>query len=855
MNKNKLSGKQKNKLQQKEILDKVPELSKPAFKHNYPAYLVILILTFILYGNTLNHEYTLDDAIVIKENEYVLSGTDGIKDIFSEELFNGFFDQKDKNLVVGGRYRPMSLLTFALEYEFFMGTPFDGLDEKTIERKVNLNQPRRFDENKKEIRFISNFRFLHKELFKCLFIEDTVKRTANIENLLSKHNMLSAQEKQVIRDNLSFMQERIPKVQFVSHFVNVLLYALTGIFLFMVLSFLLIKYNTKKWYFSFPFIASLIFVAHPVHTEVIANIKGRDEIMALLFSLISLWFVIKYTSTKNILWLALTFLAFLTAVFSKEVAIPFLAVIPLAIYFFTKEKFANILISIVPLFLATIVYLYIRQNVIAGISSADITPELMNDSFKDMNPSQALAAKIFTLGYYLKVLTIPHPLTYDYYPYHLIDLSISLSKPTVIFSLLLNLGLLGYIIYLAFVNIKSIYKSISNNLPKIERKGNPVLAFGAMLYFITILPTSNLFFPIGVFMNERFVYGASIGFALILAWLISVYLPKYLKSSSSKLYSVAGIFIILLILYSFKTIDRNKAWKNDFTLFETDVKTSVNSAKSNCSYGGELVKYSGWKENEHQREQMLRKAIKHLEQSVKVHPSYADALILLGNAHWELNKNMDSTLLYYGRILELNPYHDRTRKNLFETIITQEFNKPENVNSSLKHLHYLENISGKITYKTGKVEYKKFGDLSWEVNHHLGRNYGRFRNNLDSSIYYLEKANNLQNGNLDVLKDLGTAYGMKQNFGKSSEYLGQALKIAPNDATMIINQAMNFFKMNNNAEGLQMLEKIFSINLKKEDAQSLLNMVQVYRNLQMPEKEQQVIQLIAKLDPSLFKQQ
>ena len=63
-------------------------------------YLIIIVLSFILYGNTLFHDYTLDDAIVITENEYTLNGFDGLKDIFSEDVFNGFFEQKNKKLVI-----------------------------------------------------------------------------------------------------------------------------------------------------------------------------------------------------------------------------------------------------------------------------------------------------------------------------------------------------------------------------------------------------------------------------------------------------------------------------------------------------------------------------------------------------------------------------------------------------------------------------------------------------------------------------------------------------------------------------------------------------------------------------------
>ena len=64
-----------------------------------------------------------------------------------------------------------------------------------------------------------------------------------------------------------------------------------------------------------------------------------------------------------------------------------------------------------------------------------------------------------------------------------------------------------------------------------------------------------------------------LGFALAAACLLN-------KIKAKKLFN--SIFIALLILYSVKTISRNTAWKDDFTLFTTDVKTSVNSGRMQC---------------------------------------------------------------------------------------------------------------------------------------------------------------------------------------------------------------------------------------------------------------------------------
>src|SRR5690606_1658872 len=75
----------------------------------------------------------------------------------------------------------------------------------------------------------------------------------------------------------------------VSHFINVLLYAISGLILFMLLTRLFSSMNI-----IFPFIVSLLFIAHPLHTEVVANIKNRDDILALMFALLSWWCAIRY---------------------------------------------------------------------------------------------------------------------------------------------------------------------------------------------------------------------------------------------------------------------------------------------------------------------------------------------------------------------------------------------------------------------------------------------------------------------------------------------------------------------------------------------------------------------------------
>src|ERR1017187_8512399 len=92
-------------------------------KSRFPSvYWLLLAIAMVVYGNSIFNNYALDDAMVITENAFTQKGISGIKDILTADTFFGFFKENTNN-VAGGRYRPLSLVTFALEYQFFGLSP------------------------------------------------------------------------------------------------------------------------------------------------------------------------------------------------------------------------------------------------------------------------------------------------------------------------------------------------------------------------------------------------------------------------------------------------------------------------------------------------------------------------------------------------------------------------------------------------------------------------------------------------------------------------------------------------------------------------------------------------------------
>ena len=646
---------------------------------NKTIYGIFIILAFILYGQTLSYDYALDDSIVIKKNEFTKQGVSGIPDILSNDTFVGFFGKK-KNLVAGGRYRPLSLVTFAIEVEMFGLRPG------------------------------------------------------------------------------------------ISHFINILLYALTGILLFKILSVLLIKYKPKKWYFSIPFLTTILFLAHPIHTEVVANIKGRDEIMTLMGSLLALWYTLKYLDQKKMKYLLYSFIAFFLAFLSKENTVTFLAVIPLAVFFFTKHSIKDNLISLTPLLAATLIFLGIRQQIL-GSFSTPVAAELMNNPFLDASSSEKFATIFYTLLLYLKLLIFPHPLSYDYYPKQI---------PILAWSDIRAWGsLLIYMILFvpaAFYFLKSFVARITGGTPRLVSDNRNLIIFSILLFVSTLSFVSNLVFPVGTFMNERFIYISSISYVLILAWFLSDRLPVLIPNLKKYQSAMTAILLILMLAYSVKSIARNSAWKDDPTLFTTDVDTSTESAKGNAAAASIYRTMAQEANLQTDKNEYYEKTIKYFTQALKVYPSYFDVCLDLGVVHYRYNKNLDETLKNFKNAFLINYKNPKVFQ--FINAIFNDVKQPARQLAFYLELEELQPGLHDVSYAIGTI-------------------YGKEMRNLPKAIEYLEKAIAINPNSGDALKDLGVAYGMNSNFEKSIEMSKRALKFKPKDAQIYINISINYRNLGN----------------------------------------------------------
>lgn len=108
-----------------------------------------------------------------------------------------------------------------------------------------------------------------------------------------------------------------------SHAINIILFGLLCLLVHKVLR--IVFFETNLYILLF---VSLLFVVHAAHSEVVASIKNRDEILALLFLLLAIWASLKWVKKDKVLLLLLMTSCVALSVLSKKTTLPVIFLIP-----------------------------------------------------------------------------------------------------------------------------------------------------------------------------------------------------------------------------------------------------------------------------------------------------------------------------------------------------------------------------------------------------------------------------------------------------------------------------------------------------------------------------------------------
>jgi tetratricopeptide (TPR) repeat protein len=466
-------------------------------------------LSFITYANTLNHDYMIDDLIVVTSNKMTQEGISGIPELFKHSYLFGYDGREDES------YRPVTLASFAIEKSFFDAKP-------------------------------------------------------------------SA-----------------------SHFVQVLLYGLCMIVVFKFLSRLFGEEKRKLVYAIL-----LLFVLHPIHTEVVANVKSRDELLAALFLFASLNHFAKWIREQKVLQLLLSLSLFFLATLSKETAVLGVLLFPATYYFMEQTNFVKLVKHSVVFILPFGLYFMIRSMVLSDVLIQDPIDPVANSLALASSNSELLASNFAIFSKYIQLTIFPWSMSWDY--------SVS-TLPLVGFGSLASIiGVLAALILIYFASIGFFKKKM--------------VGFGALIFISTFLLTSNFLFLINCPLGERFLFIPVLGIIIIVVSLLDEVLKKLPKSS--------GIIAVIVVSAVFlgRTIMRNGDWKDNLSIYLAGVEVCPNSVKTHFNLGTEYLVRGNQSSNEIDRKAYYLQAIDELKTAKKVYPKYANIYENIGYVYAELGK-------------------------------------------------------------------------------------------------------------------------------------------------------------------------------------------------------------------------
>lgn len=635
--------------------------------------LALAAIGVLIYANTFGHQYALDDIAAIGQNLFVKNGLKGLPDLMRTEFWHF------SNISLG-YYRPLSLITFALEQEFFG----------------------------------------------------------------DKH----------------------PEY---SHQINAVLYGLTGLSIGALL---------QKWLPGetiMAFMIGLAFITHPIHTEIVANIKGRDELLSFLFISLMLLTYWKQLEAKtsfwyqgptsdmalggvltvfNVVggwvigssllvnsfgataggvigvlvmaglsttWVGLACASLYFAFLSKESSIVSLALIPAMQYWFARRNVVRSMVSLWPFLVIAAVFFYQKKQMIGTLSGNPPT-DWANYPYAILNTKTSTMFKFFV--WYIKLLILPHPLVYDY-SYNVIPTG---SKSDLL-SWLGFFSMIGLIV-----------------LTWIGFRRRTLWGFGLFWFFVTMAPGLGFIYSRGGILAERFLYAAVMGFAFVLVWAVQALVDKLgvakpkedvpaeasgtlaaRPTLAMNYMPLAAILAVVCGLYSFKTITRNPDWENNFVLFNSALPYAPTSCQVQRHVANEwiekglkerakidtansrLVRYQAKPDSVKKYQAMLgeynketskyaRWALDHLQESCKIYPNFGESYFSMAYVFQRITPNVDSAKYYYKQTIRAASSYAPAYNNL--GVIYQNEGKYQ-----LASYYYNKSMEVNPAYQDGKNNY------------------------------------------------------------------------------------------------------------------------------------------------------
>ena len=410
------------------------------------------------------------------------------------------------------------------------------------------------------------------------------------------------------------------------HVVNILVHLACGIFLYFLAQATL-QTPALRWRYEkfgwIPFFTAFIWLVHPLQTQSVAYIVQRMNSMAAMFYVLSMLFYVKFRLSKasRAKWplLAGCVIAAFLAFGTKEITATLPLFIILYEWYFFQELSAQwakrnfILLGGVFLLFILIALVYLDYNPIAKI--------LRGYSTRDFTPLQRVLTESRVVIFYISLMLWPNPsrLNLD----HDFSLSYSLLNPaTTLMAITVIIGLIAFAILIA--------------------RKEPLLSFGILWFFGNLVIESSIIGLELVFEHRNYLPSM---FAILAIVAMLFRYSKHALPAAIALSLVGALFCVW-------TLERNKVWADEITLYRDSAAKSPGKARPHNNLGAALS-----------RKGFFPEAIEQYRAALRIKPDYSDAHYNLGYALARTGK-LDEGIIHFREALRIEPNQVKYLNNL-----------------------------------------------------------------------------------------------------------------------------------------------------------------------------------------------
>jgi tetratricopeptide (TPR) repeat protein len=413
------------------------------------------------------------------------------------------------------------------------------------------------------------------------------------------------------------------------HLFNIAVHILTGILLYIFVRKTLLLLQNKsrneaKW---IAFIASLLWLVHPLQTQSVTYIIQRMNSLAALFYLLSFVLYIMARTTpgamKKFILAICSVSAGLLAIGSKENAVILPAFILLYEWYFFQnlqfkfKKHHYLIIAVLLTFSIGAAFFYLGNNPFESI--------IIGYGGRDFTLQERLLTQLRVVVFYISLIFLPYPsrmtLEHDFL------ISNSLFTPLTTFTSLIFIGILCYSVLL---------------LAKKER----LLSF-CILWFLGNLLIESTIIPLEIIFEHRTYLPSML---IILLGILVIH--RMIMSLRTKVILVC----LVTLFFTSWTYARNSIWQDELSLWADIAQKAPNKSRAQMNLGIILSK-----------ENRMDESLVYLKRAVQLDPNYDLAHYSLGDALMKQNKFIQASEAY-AKGLQLKPDNPLTRFNLAKAL-------------------------------------------------------------------------------------------------------------------------------------------------------------------------------------------